>query len=254
MTAVAGNGARFAARSISSGGTPTSRWLNWERRFARLDLASCPGLIVVAAHPDDETLGLGGMIAALTACGVHVEVVLVSDGGAAYSTLSKVQRRCLEHLRRLEFTKAAGILGVDETICLGLPDGEIAQHQAWLANQLHTILMQRPPGVWCAATWRGDGHPDHEGVGRAARSATGCAGAVLLEYPIWMWHWALPDDFVVPWPSAHSVPLTQSDIKRKRAAVACFRSQLTPPDGHGPPVLPSFVTRRLLAVGEVVFV
>jgi hypothetical protein len=51
-----------------------------------------------------------------------------------------------------------------------------------------------------------------------------------------------------------SVPLTQSDIQRKRVAAECFRSQLMPPDGHGPPVLPPFVMRRLLAVGEVVFV
>jgi LmbE family N-acetylglucosaminyl deacetylase len=254
MTAVAGNGARFAARSISSGGTPISRWLNWERRFISLDLTSCPGLVVVAAHPDDETLGLGGMIAALTAGGVHVEVVLVSGGGAAYSTLSRVRRRRLEHLRRLEFAKATSILGVDETIFLGLADGEIAEHQAWLADQLRTILMRCPPGVWCAATWCGDGHPDHEGVGRAARSAARRAGAVLIEYPIWMWHWALPDDCAVPWLRARSVPLTQSDIRRKRAAAKCFRSQLTPPDGHGPPVLPPFVTRRLLAVGEMVFV
>ena len=255
MTATAaGNGARFAARSPSSGGTPTSRWLHWKQRFAGLDLTSCPGLVVVAAHPDDETLGLGGMIAALTTAGVHVEVVLVSDGGAAYPTLSRHQRRRLERIRRFEFAKAASILGVDQTICLGLPDGEIAEHEAWLAGQLGTILMQRPPGMWCAATWRGDGHPDHEAVGRAARSAVCRIGAVLLEYPIWMWHWALPDDCAVPWLHARRVPLTQSDIQRKRDASECFRSQLMPPKSHGPPVLPRFVVRRLFAVGEVVFV
>jgi LmbE family N-acetylglucosaminyl deacetylase len=253
-TVAAGNCARFAARSTSSGGTPTSHWLRWERRFASLDLTSCPGLVVVAAHPDDETLGLGGMMAALTAAGVHVEVVLVSDGGAAYPTLSRLQRSRLERIRRFEFAKAASILGVDGTICLGLPDGEIAEHEAWLAEQLAAFLVQRPSGVWCAATWRGDGHPDHEGVGRAAWSAARRTGAVLLEYPIWMWHWALPDDFAVPWSRARSVPLTQSDIQRKRDAAECFRSQLMPPDGHGPAVLPPFVVRRLFAVGEVVLV
>jgi LmbE family N-acetylglucosaminyl deacetylase len=254
MSAAAGNAARFAAKSISGVGTPTSRWLTWEQRFARLDLTSCPGLVIVAAHPDDETLGLGGMIAALTAAGVHVEVVLVSDGAAAYPSLPKGQRRYLEHIRRFELANAASILGIHKTICLGLPDGEIAEHQAWLVNQLSTILMQHPPGVWCAATWRGDGHPDHEAVGRSARSAARRTGAILLEYPIWMWHWALPDDFAVPWSRARSVPLKRPDVQRKRAATACFRSQLEPPDHHGPPILPTFVVRRLLGVGEVVFV
>jgi hypothetical protein len=49
---------------------------------------------------------------------------------------------------------------------------------------------------------RGDGHPDHEAVGRAARSAARRTDAILLEYPIWMWHWAFTDDFAVSWSRA----------------------------------------------------
>jgi hypothetical protein len=81
-TASVGNGARFAARPVSGGGTPTPLWTGWAHPFPRLDLTGCPGLVVVAPHPDDETLGLGGTIAALTVAGVPVEVVSVSDGGA----------------------------------------------------------------------------------------------------------------------------------------------------------------------------
>jgi hypothetical protein len=44
----------------------------------------------------------------------------------------------------------------------------------------------------------GDGHPDHESVGRAAPCHR-TYRAALLEYPIWMWHWADPDDDAVPW-------------------------------------------------------
>ena len=252
-TASVGNGARFAARPVSGGGTPTPLWTGWAHPFPRLDLTGCPGLVVVAPHPDDETLGLGGTIAALTVAGVPVEVVSVSDGGAAYAGLSAVGRSRLECIRRFELHRAAGILGVSEMTCLGLPDGELSDHEAWLANALTAILRRRRAGVWCAATWRGDGHPDHEAVGRAAVFAARRASAVLLEYPIWMWHWARPGDAAVPWERAHAAPLTRSDIDRKRRAAQSFRSQFEASDRRGAPVLPPCVLRRLLSVGEVVF-
>ncbi len=75
---------------------------------------------------------------------------------------------------------------------LGLPDGKLAENESRLADVLTDILAARPAGTWCAATWRGDGHPDHEAVGRAAAVAASRTGAVLLEYPIWMWHWLIP--------------------------------------------------------------
>jgi LmbE family N-acetylglucosaminyl deacetylase len=248
-----GNGARLAAKPVSGGGTPASVWLSWTRRFPALDLTACPGLVVVAAHPDDETLGLGGMIAVLTSVGVRVDVVSVSDGGAAYPGLAHLERKRLERTRRDELSKAADVLGVKDIVRLGLPDGGLSDHEAWLADQLRRILRKRPAGVWCAANWRGDGHPDHEAVGRASLFAARRTGAVLLDYPIWMWHWAVPDDSAVPWPRARRVSLTSSSVERKQLAGQSFRSQFAISAGHGSPVLPSHVIKRLLAVGEVVF-
>lgn len=254
MTSAAiGNTARFTARSVAGGGTPAPHWLRWRHRFPGLDLAACPGLVVVAAHPDDETLGLGATIATLTAAGVRVDVVCVSDGGAAYPARSHRERCRLTRMRRFELAKAAVVLGVNKTICLGLPDGALSEHEAWLANQLTAVIRRYPAGVWCAANWRGDGHPDHEAVGRAALLATRRTAAVLLEYPIWMWHWAVPDDTAVPWLRARRVPLAQSALERKQHAAQVFRSQLESPDRNAAPVLPPFVMQRLLAVGEVVF-
>jgi LmbE family N-acetylglucosaminyl deacetylase len=114
------------------------------------------------------------------------------------------------------------------------------------------VLARFERGTWCAATWRGDGHPDHEAVGRAAAVAARNADAVFIEYPIWMWHWATPEDPAVPWDRGRRVPLTALAAATKAVAVQSFSSQMEPIDEN--PVLTPEVVHRLLAVGEVVFV
>ncbi|MET0701192.1 MAG: PIG-L family deacetylase [Mycobacterium sp.] len=246
-----GNGPRFAAVPLESGGTSITKWLSAER-FPPLDFTGCRRLIVVAPHPDDETLGFGATSAQLAAAGVDVQVVSVTDGGAAYPDLSIFDRIDLERTRRTEAVKATGHLGVGPPIFLGLPDGAVAEHEQELAEKLVELIDGQADQTWCAATWRGDGHPDHEAVGRAAATATAVTGATLIEFPVWMWHWATPGDQDVPWDRAFSVPLDRAAVGRKEHAAQCFRSQFESA-GSQPALLPPFVLRRLMAVGEVVF-
>lgn len=257
-TAPAGNCA-FAADPLTHGGTPVPLWLAAfeERPLPALDLAECRRLVVVAPHPDDETLGLGAMTTQLTAMGVDVQVVSVSDGGAAQPAVSASDRLRMETIRRYELGWATSLLNAPSPISLGFPDGELADHEDPLADTLAEILEGDGPTTWCAATWRGDGHPDHEAVGRAASAACARADATLLEYPVLMWHWAHLADPAVPWSRAYSVPSPSWAMDRKRRAAQCYRSQLEPIDAESSPILPRFVLQRLLAVGsaigEVVF-
>ncbi|MEV3901850.1 PIG-L family deacetylase [Mycobacterium sp. NPDC050551] len=245
------NAGRFAARPIAGGGTAADVWRAADLTFPELEWEHCPALVVVAPHPDDETLGFGGAIAAAAERGIPVRVLSVSDGDAAHPEATAAQRGALAQTRRDEVCCAAAALGIGAPTRLGLPDGDVAGHQAGLTDALAEALTAEPAGAWCAATWRGDGHPDHEAVGRAAAEATARTGAVLLEYPLWMWHWAEPGDDTVPWHTAHRSSLTDSSMKRKIDAAQCFRSQFEP-DGLEA-VLPPYVLARLLTVGEVVF-
>ena len=216
MTGPTSNSSRLAARPIDEGGTPVEQWTQWQRDFPALDVDDCRTLILVAAHPDDETLGLGATAAMLSRRGVTVQVVAVTDGEAAYPDNSG-GRRELAKLRRDELAAAAEALGLPTPIFL-----------------------------------RRDGHPDHEATGRAAAAAAKRAGARLLEYPIWMWHWATPDDPAVPWHRARRVELTQGELTTKAEAVRSFGSQLE--RGDGPPLLSQEVVGRQMKVGEIVFV
>lgn len=248
-----GNSARLAAAPLADGGTPTATWLDAGLDLPELDLGQCPEMVLVGAHPDDETLGLGATAALLAEAGIRVQIVSASDGGAAHPNQSLLQRFELERIRRSELRSAAGVLGLNAPICLGLPDGQIAEHEDRLADLLTEVLATKPVGTWCAATWRGDGHPDHEAVGRAAAVAAEHTGAVLMEYPVWMWHWALPGDAAVPWDRAYAAPLTRSAIELKSEAAQTFGSQFVSPAPGAAPVLPPFVLSRLLTVGEVLF-
>ncbi|MDX1890360.1 PIG-L family deacetylase [Mycolicibacterium sp. 050158] len=252
MSEPSGNGARFAARPIAEGGTSTAQWREWGRRFPVLDLADCRALVLVAPHPDDETLGFGATASLLHTRGVDVTVVCVTDGGGSVPGLSQLERRWLEDDRRVELEKATAILGLGEAIRLELPDGEVAEHQAELTDRLVEIVGAGPRGTWCAATWRGDGHPDHEAVGRSAAAAAERTGASLLEYPVWMWHWARPDDAAVPWHRMEMAPYDAAAMARKRRATAVFETQSKPYEPGLDAVLPPFVLQRLFAVGEAV--
>ena len=248
MTVTAsGNGARFAARPLTVDGTAAQDWIDALAHAPELDLTTCREILVVAAHPDDETLGFGAALATLAGLGARVQVVSASDGGASHPGRDR-----LEATRRAELHAAMEVLGVAAPLCLGMPDGELIDYEDRLADRLTELLDDRPGTPWIAATWRGDGHPDHEAVGRAAATAAQRRGAVLVEYPIWMWHWAAPGDAAVPWDRLRAVPVSAHALDRKVVAVQCYRSQIQTV-GAEPPLLPSFVVRRLLAVREVVF-
>jgi LmbE family N-acetylglucosaminyl deacetylase len=206
---------------------------------------------LVAAHPDDGTLGLGATASALAERGVPVQVVAATDGEAAYREDAGGRSRLAE-TRRDELVAAAAQLRQARPIFLGIPDGEITANEDRLEVELEAILAESPPGTWCAATWRGDGHPDHEATGRAAAAASRSIPSVFLEYPIWMWHWALPDDPAVPWETAQRALLSARERAAKCAALECFSSHLQ--HWGGPPLLAAEVIARQMAVGEIVFV
>jgi LmbE family N-acetylglucosaminyl deacetylase len=252
-SAESGNSSRFAAWPVAEGGTPTSAWVGWQRKFPELNLDDCPGLVLVAPHPDDETLGFGATATALRSRGVDVQVVAVTDGGGAHPGLSPRERTWLESDRRAELHRATRILGLGTPICLGLPDGELSVNEPELTAFLTGLLEAAPKGAWCAATWRGDGHPDHEAVGRASAVAAERTGATLLEYPVWMWHWARPEDDAVPWHRMSAIRVDRAAMGRKQHAIREFRTQLTPYEPDADPILPPFAVQRLLAVGEAVF-
>lgn len=75
-------------------------------------------VLVVAAHPDDEVLGMGGTIAVHTSGGDDVRVLVVTDGSSTqYPGDAKIRER-----KEQEALEAAKELGVEDYVHLDLPD------------------------------------------------------------------------------------------------------------------------------------
>jgi LmbE family N-acetylglucosaminyl deacetylase len=217
---------------IDAPGTDEAIWSAWPGLDAlpHAELAGLASAVVVAAHPDDEVLGAGGLISVLAAAGARLRLVAVTDGESSHrghadpAILAK--RRTAETIDAL---RALGA-GTTEVVRLGLPDAGLAAREDELAAALEPLTAGS--GL-CLAPWDRDLHPDHEAAGRAARRA---APRVLC-YPVWMWHWASPADPRVPWNQALRVPLPPRAAAMKRAAIGCFASQTEDRGGGLGPVL-----------------
>ena len=206
-------------------------------------LARVRSAVIVAAHPDDEVLGVGGLISMLAAARARLRLVAVTDGERSHqrhgSPAALARRRTAETGVAL---RALGAQGA-EVIRLSLPDSGVAKRE----NELAAALAPLVAGFdLCLAPWDHDLHPDHEAAGRAARAA---ATGVFYSFPVWMWHWASPADPRVPWDRALRVPLPPRTVGRKRAAITCFTSQ-TEDRGHGlgPVLAPGMIAHFLRSV------
>ncbi|WP_250288532.1 PIG-L deacetylase family protein [Streptomyces atroolivaceus] len=244
------------ADAIQAPGTDESVWEAWPgwERLREFPLPPRGRVVVVAAHPDDEVLGLGGTLARLAAAGHALTVVSVTDGEGSHPDSRVVRPRELVRVRAEETRTALGRLGAGEAeiVRLHVPDSGVDRHEEEVRRALVPLCSG---AVLVAAPWTGDVHSDHEAAGRAARAAAREAGAPFAEYPVWMWHWARPEDSRVPWERAAQVTLSAGVQARKRHAVDAFASQIRPlgPGAAEAAVLPPEELAHHLRPREVVF-
>lgn len=202
--------------------------------------------IVLAAHPDDESLGAGGLMARLHRLGAEVRVLLCTAGEASHPDSPSTTPDELSGLRLREFAGALGRLVPDaEWRYLGLPDGKLAGHpeQVLAAIGDAAAATGRPADrIVLVAPYRHDGHTDHDALGAAAAEAAAASGYGLLEYPVWYWLWAGPGD--PAWQRWLRLPLTPAEEQAKAQAMAAHTSQVRAlSDGPGDEVLlpPAFL-------------
>lgn len=226
----------------------TDRWDAHIEALARFEPRS-GRVVVISAHPDDETLGAAGLMQALHRRGATLELVVATDGEAAFPSLAAHERVGLGRRRRAELTEATRRLGLDgiPVTWLGQPDSGLDRSQ--LSRALEPLVAGAD---LCLVPWPNDPHPDHRCAGLAARDACGPDTEVWC-YPIWTWVWLTPDGARLPWECARVHRLDDRDLRAKRHAVDAFGSQLEPAPDGGEPVIGSTARRMLETPREVFF-
>ncbi|MEJ8813113.1 PIG-L family deacetylase [Variovorax ureilyticus] len=243
---------------IRSGGTSEEAWNGWPglTRLPRVDAETLvpdgARVIVVAPHPDDEVLMVGGLLAQLARKGIPVRVIAVTDGTASHRGSSTWTPRLLRQVRPRESRAALRCLGIVESpLRLKLEDGALSNQRGRLAERLCGLIDFRDVVF---TTWHRDGHPDHEATARACASAARRRGARLVEVPVWAWNWAEPGDPRLPWRSACRLPLDSDATRRKCFAMQAYESQILPDASTGAqPVLDAVMLQRAARPFEVLF-
>jgi LmbE family N-acetylglucosaminyl deacetylase len=187
--------------------------------------------LIVAPHPDDESLGCGGAIALLRKFGVEVEILAVSDGTLSHPNSVKFPREKLRELRERELIEAAKILDVDEANITffrypdrNVPNENSPQFNEAVARCREYLTKIIPQTIF--VPWRRDPHPDHRAAYQLFNAAKG-ENQQIIEYPIWLYELAESSDA----PLESEVTAFRLDInsvvETKQKAIRAHRSQIT---------------------------
>ena len=215
-------------------------------------------MLVVVAHPDDETFGCGSVIAHAAIRGVEVTVCCATRGEAGVDATGTTSSSSeLAKLREAELHAAGAILGVSHIELLDFADsdmtGAMSPHAlaavplAHVVDAVAEVIKRRQPDIVVALDADGlQDHRDHVRIGLATRDAF----RAVCSPPTRLYYWTIRRSAIQRWSDeqrarqAHAdyteIDLGRSDeeitmvldttdvLARRRAAIAELRSQVSP--------------------------
>jgi N-acetylglucosamine malate deacetylase 1 len=171
-------------------------------------------VLVIAPHPDDESIGCGGTICLHVARGDRVSAVFLTSGELG---LKKLPREKAWATREAEAQKAGKILGLHELYFLRCPDWMLNEHKRETVQVLAPILKQAAPEI-IYLPHPDEWHPDHKEslpILKAALKQSRLKSPTLFGYEVW-----------TPLSAHDHVEDISPVMARKLRAVRAHRSQL----------------------------
>jgi LmbE family N-acetylglucosaminyl deacetylase len=150
-------------------------------------------VLVVVAHPDDETFGMGSVIAGAAAAGAEVVVCCATRGEAGETALPIPPGEDLAAVRERELRAAGAVLGVERFVLLGFgdsgmtgppaPDSLAGAPEDTVVEAIAAVIDDVRPQLVLTIDPSLNDHRDHERIGRA----TLAAAARWPEVPVYGW-------------------------------------------------------------------
>ncbi|WP_068581413.1 PIG-L deacetylase family protein [Thiomicrospira sp. WB1] len=185
--------------------------------------------LVLVPHPDDESIGCGGLLRQLYEQTIPTTVVLVSDGSGG-GTLPEGT----DHKREKEFRRAMALLHPDAKLVFWrLPDGQLENSPELLPRLERLLAHCTAKTVVCP--WREDLHPDHAAIAWGLEQSLAFTSVEqVLYYEIWTplvanrilevsEHWSTKKQAL----SCHVTALECGDYVRAMEGLATYRSLFT---------------------------
>jgi LmbE family N-acetylglucosaminyl deacetylase len=207
-----------------------ARFRSLGRPLDRETIKTLSPMLILAPHPDDETLGCGGLIATGSQLRLRPRVAYLTDGAASHPGSRAWPRGRLAAERRDEALEALRVLGVpgDDVIFLGWPDAapygpQDRPYAETLSALVDVINDAGIRSLW--APWSRESHGDHVAAARLAEAAARMTGVIVMSYLVWGWEnprldREIKSDTVWTLDCPRTIP-------RRRRALACHRTQTT---------------------------
>ncbi len=210
--------------------------------------------LVLAPHPDDETLGCGVTIMHKVEAGTPVVVAVVTDGSTYPPHKTAADNIAT---RDAELRAACKVLGLDDqsVVHLSFPETQLHRAGEALVDAVSDLVKTSAPDD-VLVTSEADPHSDHAALGEATRRALAGTSVRLCVYPIWQWERPRSWIRTLQGSSRPERVCTAGYLETKQKAIDEYASQLSVAaggeltDGYG--LTPSFI-RRFMGSCEVFF-
>jgi N-acetylglucosamine malate deacetylase 2 len=189
--------------------------------------------LIVAPHPDDETIGAGIWMDRRRVC--EITVLHVTDGSPRDLADARAagfgSQRAYAEARRQEVQRALIMVGVGprQLRAFHFVDKEVYLHLPELIGRLAALVDELQPDVVMAPAYEG-GHPDHDSAALAVATARARVARPFRhrEYPLY--HAGaegdmVTDAFLTDSGGIEVCWLSPEEQEKKRAMLACFTTQ-----------------------------
>jgi len=228
--------------------------LSWQLRAFKASKSSELNLLgttlIIAPHPDDETIGCGGLITHLVTNGHSPHVAILTGGGGSLHSHTDITEETVIEARRKLTLDSARELGLPEANIhfLDFKDGSISARPETEMERLRSLIAElKPANIFVPHS--GEGWPDHLAA-REIGISLAPANTNIWEYCVWMWYYNV---WNLDWHNARKLHLSPAEHKAKLHAVHAYVTPEAPCGAPWSGVLPAPFLRANTTRTELYF-